>query len=72
MIVCNTEVIMSKWIQQFIRSNFQTKVFVLTGITYCIAIILSTLFAYARLDFVRSSPIKNHPVESREHKTKVN
>jgi hypothetical protein len=54
---------MSKWFHHFIRSNFQTKVFVLTGITYGIAIVITTLFVYARLDFVRSSPIKNPSVE---------
>ncbi|HEY4832579.1 MAG TPA: hypothetical protein VIH61_08490 [Waddliaceae bacterium] len=61
---------MTKWIQQFVHSSFQTKVFVLMGITYGLAIVLSTLCVYARLDFVRSYPIKTHTMESQNTNTK--
>jgi hypothetical protein len=41
-------------IQKFREASFQTKFFVLNWIVYTIAIIVTTIYAYARLDFVRS------------------
>jgi len=42
------------WVQQFRGSNRQTKYFILTWIVYMIAIIVSTLYAYVRIDLIKS------------------
>lgn len=45
---------MLSWIRQFREANAQTKYFILNWILYGLAIILTTLYCYGRLDYVRS------------------
>ena len=45
---------MIKWIRQFNEANAQTKYFVLNWAIYGLAILITTLYCYGRLDFVRS------------------
>ena len=45
-----------KWWTEFRESTKQTKYFVLTWLFYGLIIILSCIYSYARLDYVRSSP----------------
>lgn len=45
---------MIQWIRQFNQANAQTKYFILNWVIYGLAIIISTLYCYGRLDFVRS------------------
>jgi hypothetical protein len=50
---------MLNWIREFKEATAQTKYFVLTWAVYGIAIIASTVYCYARLDYVRSGlPLK--------------
>ncbi|CCB86642.1 MULTISPECIES: hypothetical protein [Parachlamydia] len=42
------------WIMQFKNATRQTQYFILTWVIYMIAIIASTLYAYGRLEFVKS------------------
>ena len=45
---------MFQWIEDFMNASAQTKYFVLNWIIYGLVILLSTLFCYGRLDYVRS------------------
>lgn len=46
--------IMFRWIKQFVQSSRQTKFFVLNWFIYGLALVVTTIYCYARLDFVRS------------------
>ncbi len=45
---------MLNWIRSFINANRQTKFFVINWAVYGIVIIVTTIYCYGRLDFVRS------------------
>lgn len=45
---------MIKWLREYSEANPQTKYFVLNGLIYGLAIIITTVYCYGRLDFVRS------------------
>lgn len=45
---------MFKWLRSFKEATPQTKYFALNWAVYGIAIIVSTLYCYGRLDYVRS------------------
>lgn len=51
---CKSMVAMFQWIKQFINAERQTKFFVLNWFTYGLALIITTVYCYARLDYVRS------------------
>lgn len=58
-----------EWFYQFRHSNRQTKYFILTWIVYVIAIIVSTLYAYLRIDWIESIDQESHSsVENIEKK----
>lgn len=57
-----------KWFKQFIESSRQTKLFVLNCILYTLLIVGTTVYCYARLDFVRS--YKTKPVIQSENGSK--
>jgi hypothetical protein len=59
---------MFKWIKQYRSSSAQTKYFILTWIVYAIAIIWTTVQAYARLEYSRTSLHPVPYVESSEKK----
>lgn len=43
-------------LKQFFSATGQTKAFIVIWAIYGIALIITTLYCYARLDFVRSQP----------------
>lgn len=45
---------MFKWLKEYNDSSSQTKYFVLNWLVYGLAILITTVYCYARLDFVRS------------------
>jgi len=45
---------MFKWLDEYGESRTQTKYFVLNALIYGLAILVTTVYCYARLDFVRS------------------
>ncbi|MBA3816592.1 MAG: hypothetical protein H0X29_08760 [Parachlamydiaceae bacterium] len=45
---------MFKWFEQYQAASKQTKYFILNWIIYGLAIIITTVYCYGRLDFVRS------------------
>jgi len=45
---------MIEWLREYSEANPQTKYFVLNGLIYGLAIIITTIYCYGRLDFVRS------------------
>jgi hypothetical protein len=45
---------MLNWLRKYNESSSQTKYFVLNWAIYGLAIIITTVYCYARLDFVRS------------------
>lgn len=45
---------MFQWYRQFKNANSETKWFILNWAVYGLAIIITTVYCYARLDFVRS------------------
>jgi hypothetical protein len=47
---------MIKWLKEYSDSTAQTKSFVLNGLVYGLAMVITTVYCYARLDFVRSYP----------------
>lgn len=61
---------MFKWIEQYREANPQTKYFVLNWLIYGIAIIVTTIYCYGRLDFVRSNKTapseKQHTTENKK------
>ena len=42
------------WLKEYSEANPQTKYFVLNALVYGLAIIITTVYCYGRLDFVRS------------------
>jgi len=50
---------MFKFLQKYRESDVNTKWFIWTGLIYGIVVILTTLYAYGRLDFVRSYETNN-------------
>lgn len=48
----------------FFRATGQTKVFVINWAIYMFLIIATTIYAYARLDFVRSGPPQEQASET--------
>lgn len=46
---------MFKWLRHYYEASPQTKYFVLNWLVYGIVIIATTIYCYARLDFVRSN-----------------
>jgi hypothetical protein len=57
---------MFKWIEAFKEADWRTKFFYLNWAFYALAIIASTLYCYARLDFVRSGPPHPQAQESKK------
>ncbi len=51
---CNPLVFMIKWIQDIKNSSNKTKWFYFQYVIYFLLMIATTIWAYARLDFVRS------------------
>lgn len=47
---------MANWIEQYNESSPKTKSFILTWFIYGLALLITTVYCYARLDFVRSHP----------------
>ena len=47
---------MIKRMRQFFEASSKTKYFALNWIVYGAALIITTLYCYARLDYVRSGP----------------
>jgi len=45
---------MFKWLTKYNKSTSQTKYFTLNAIVYGLAILITSVYCYARLDFVRS------------------
>lgn len=45
---------MFKWAKRYQVASRQTKYFILNWIIYSLAIIITTVYVYGRLDFVRS------------------
>lgn len=45
---------MMDWFMQFIEAKRETKWFILNWVVYMILLIVTTLYCYARLDYVRS------------------
>jgi len=47
---------MITWLKRYNDAKPQTKFYVLNGLVYGLAIIITTAYCYGRLDFVRSYP----------------
>jgi hypothetical protein len=73
---------MFKWLQEYSESTSQTKYFTLNAIVYLLAIAITSVYCYARLDFVRSyrTPVvteakqkleNSQPVQAGSVKTKT-
>lgn len=45
---------MFKWLDDFFNASFQTKIFIITIFLFGFAIVVTTIYCYARLDYVRS------------------
>lgn len=45
---------MANWMDEYNQSTPKTKSFLLTWIVYALVLIITTVYCYARLDFVRS------------------
>lgn len=45
---------MLKWLKKYNEASSQTKYFIINWLVYGLAIIITTVYCYARLDFVRS------------------
>lgn len=57
---------MLDWLKKFIYSNKQTKYFILMAIIYMVAIIWSTIQAYARLEYSRTEkPMTTNQTETK-------
>lgn len=57
---------MFTWINQFKSASRQTKYFILTLLLYMIAMIWTTVQAYARLEYSRSDMAKQSYVEKNQ------
>lgn len=55
---------MFNWIRRFWATDANTKNFILNWILYGLMIIASTIYVYARLDYVRSAPKAKQSVET--------
>jgi hypothetical protein len=44
----------SRWLKQYQQASSQTKYFIINWMVYGLAILITTFYCYARLDFVRS------------------
>lgn len=53
-----------QWIKSFTWSSSQTKVFVINWAIYMFLIVATSVYAYARLDYVRSGPQHEHTSEN--------
>lgn len=49
---------MMTWIQQFRRANPKTRWFIFNWAIYILLMIVTTIYCYARLDYVRSYALK--------------
>lgn len=58
---------MFKWIEDYKNASSKTKSFVLNCIIYSLVIIVSVIYCYARLDFVRSYDKNKVEVESESY-----
>lgn len=47
---------MFQWLKEYDGSTAQTKYFMLNGLVYGLALIITTVYCYGRLDFARSYP----------------
>lgn len=47
---------MSNWLKAYNEASAQTKFFILTWLIYGLALLITTVYCYGRLDFVRSYP----------------
>ena len=47
---------MFQWLREYDGSTAQTKYFVLNALVYGLAMVITTVYCYGRLDFVRSYP----------------
>lgn len=54
---------MFRWISQYHRATKQTKLFIINWAIYMILIIVSTVYVYSRLDFVRSGPHQSEKIK---------
>ncbi|CDZ80664.1 hypothetical protein BN1013_01182 [Candidatus Rubidus massiliensis] len=54
---------MKRFYNTFKESSKQTKYFILTWIFYGLIIIISTVFSYARIDYVRNIPPSKEAIE---------
>jgi hypothetical protein len=59
---------MFQWLKEYSESSSQTKYFILNWLVYGLAIIITTIYCYARLDFVRS--YQNQPAIEKISKIK--
>lgn len=58
---------MFKWIRAFKEADRKTQYFALNWLLYTLAIVVTTLYCYARLDFVRSGmPLKKAHEDTRK------
>jgi hypothetical protein len=55
---------MLNWIKNFKKSTGSTKAFWIVNFIFMLSIILTTLYCYARLDYVRSYKTKNDGAEN--------
>lgn len=60
---------MFKWLKEYNEASSQTKYFVLNWLVYGLALLITTVYCYARLDYVRS--YRTPSVAERE-KMKIN
>jgi hypothetical protein len=58
-------VAMSRWIEALKEASWRTRFFYLNWAFYVLAILASTFYCYARLEFVRSGPPRTHVQESK-------
>jgi len=45
---------MFQWIKKLKTSSRKTKVFIFTGVVYLLATVITTIYAFARLDYIHS------------------
>lgn len=55
-----------KWIRQFREANSHTKYFIFNWFLYGFMIIASTVYVYARLNYVRSTPLSSSQQEKQQ------
>ncbi|NGX42798.1 MAG: hypothetical protein K940chlam7_01086 [Chlamydiae bacterium] len=56
---------MNSWIQKTWNANRQTKLFVITLLLFLLPIILSAIYVYVRLDYVRSYTRPSSTIENK-------